>query len=225
MLLGDRLRSEEERDVVKEVIELHCLKGKHVLNLEKVYTENRQVLEIYLRERDIKMALELQQTTQSMIENDKETKQNQKNKKEDDNSMNIDEDDNDNDHNDDATDTEAIVLIEATQKNDTMARSVGRVSLTNALARVFTLVQASVEMVEPVLLVGGTGCGKTTACQLLAERMNRPMYILNCHQHTETSDILGGLRPVRGRALSLSSFRTTVCELVDNVKSRNAPDR
>ena len=27
---------------------------QHVLNLEKVYTENRQVLDIYLRERDIK---------------------------------------------------------------------------------------------------------------------------------------------------------------------------
>ena len=47
------------------------------------------------------------------------------------------------------------------------ASSVGKVSLTRSLERVFTLVGNSVGKLEPVLLVGGTGCGKTTACQLL----------------------------------------------------------
>ena len=96
----------------------------------------------------------------------------------------------------------------------------GRVSLTNALARVFTLVSASVDVMEPVLLVGGTGCGKTTACQLLAERLGRTLYILNCHQHTETSDILGGLRPVRGRERSLGLFREGAHQLMMLLSSR-----
>jgi len=51
---------------------------------------------------------------------------------------------------------------------------------------------------EPVLIVGDTGCGKTTVCQLLAALLHRPLRIVNCHRNTETADFLGGLRPLRG---------------------------
>jgi midasin (ATPase involved in ribosome maturation) len=37
---------------------------------------------------------------------------------------------------------------------------------------------------EPVLLVGETGCGKTTVCQLYAALLNRKLHMLNCHQVT-----------------------------------------
>ncbi len=50
---------------------------------------------------------------------------------------------------------------------------------------------------EPVLLVGETGTGKTTVCQLLALMRGQRLHILNCNQHTETSDFLGGFRPTR----------------------------
>nr|XP_026493936.1 midasin isoform X1 [Vanessa tameamea] len=50
---------------------------------------------------------------------------------------------------------------------------------------------------EPVLLVGETGCGKTTICQVLAALSQRQLLSVNCHMHTESSDFLGGLRPVR----------------------------
>jgi midasin len=36
-------------------------------------------------------------------------------------------------------------------------------------------------------------------CQLYALLKQRPLHIVNCHQHTETSDFLGGLRPTRAR--------------------------
>lgn len=61
-----------------------------------------------------------------------------------------------------------------------------------------TLVARCVEAGEPVLLVGETGCGKTTVCQLLALLRRKNLHILNCHQHTETADFLGGYRPARG---------------------------
>lgn len=61
-----------------------------------------------------------------------------------------------------------------------------------------TLVARCVEAGEPVLLVGETGCGKTTVCQLLALLRRQRLHILNCHQHTETADFLGGYRPARG---------------------------
>lgn len=44
---------------------------------------------------------------------------------------------------------------------------------------------------EPVLLVGETGSGKTTLCQLFAEASNRKIFIYNCHSNTESSDIVG----------------------------------
>lgn len=69
------------------------------------------------------------------------------------------------------------------------------------------------------MLVGETGCGKTSICQYFASLLSQKLHILNCHQHTETgmisfanahmcmrshvllcvADFLGGLRPVRGK--------------------------
>lgn len=62
------------------------------------------------------------------------------------------------------------------------------------------LIGKAVEFQEPALLVGETGCGKTTMCQLLASQRGQGLYMINCHQHTESSDFLGGLRPVRNRS-------------------------
>ncbi|KAI8971571.1 P-loop containing nucleoside triphosphate hydrolase protein [Mycotypha africana] len=70
---------------------------------------------------------------------------------------------------------------------------------TKAMRRLFTLVARCLKYNEPVLLVGETGCGKTTVCQMLAETYNRELHIVNCHQNTETGDLLGGQRPVRNR--------------------------
>ena len=41
--------------------------------------------------------------------------------------------------------------------------------------------------------------GKTTLCQLLARLLQRKLFSINCHMHTEAADFLGGLRPVRNR--------------------------
>lgn len=56
----------------------------------------------------------------------------------------------------------------------------------------------AIQFNEPVLLVGSTGCGKTTICQILADIATKNLRILNCHMHTEGADFLGGLRPFRG---------------------------
>ena len=44
-----------------------------------------------------------------------------------------------------------------------------------------------------------TGCGKTTVVELLQEILDRELHTINCHATTETSDLIGGLRPMRGR--------------------------
>ncbi|KAG8892415.1 hypothetical protein FRC01_014182, partial [Tulasnella sp. 417] len=71
---------------------------------------------------------------------------------------------------------------------------------TTAFQRLFVLVSSALKHNEPVLLVGETGCGKTSVCELFARGHGRPLYTLNCHQNTETADLLGGQRPLRSRA-------------------------
>ncbi|KAF7308633.1 Midasin [Mycena chlorophos] len=70
---------------------------------------------------------------------------------------------------------------------------------TRGMQRLFILVSRALRFNEPVLLVGETGCGKTSVCQLFAKTTSRTLYGLNCHQNTETADLIGGLRPVRNR--------------------------
>uniref|UniRef100_A0A182JR05 Midasin n=1 Tax=Anopheles christyi TaxID=43041 RepID=A0A182JR05_9DIPT len=65
------------------------------------------------------------------------------------------------------------------------------------MRRMAVLTAKALQFNEPVLLVGPTGCGKTTVCQLLATLEQKSLRILNCHMHTEGADFLGGLRPYR----------------------------
>jgi midasin len=84
------------------------------------------------------------------------------------------------------------------------------ISWTAGMRRLFTLVDRCVQHQEPVLLVGETGCGKTTVCQLLSVVLGRRLRIINCHQHTETADFLGGLRPVRGKERTNGELRAAL---------------
>ncbi|XP_041985023.1 midasin [Aricia agestis] len=68
---------------------------------------------------------------------------------------------------------------------------------TYNMRRLAVLIAKAFTFDEPVLLVGETGCGKTTICQVLAKLSQRQLLSLNCHMHTDSSDFLGGLRPVR----------------------------
>lgn len=73
------------------------------------------------------------------------------------------------------------------------------IAWTSNFKRLFSLIFKCVSHSEPVLLVSETGTGKTTACQLVADIMGKKLHIVNCHQQTETADLVGGLRPVRRR--------------------------
>ena len=75
-----------------------------------------------------------------------------------------------------------------------------KVVWTSAMRRLFILVARALRSNEPVLLVGETGSGKTSVCQIYADAVARKLYSLSCHQNTETADLIGGLRPVRNRA-------------------------
>ncbi len=72
---------------------------------------------------------------------------------------------------------------------------------TKSMRRLFVLVTEALKSNEPVLLVGDTGCGKTTICQVIAEIMQAKLHTVNAHQNMETGDLVGSQRPLRDRAL------------------------
>ena len=71
---------------------------------------------------------------------------------------------------------------------------VPRLIITSQLKRLAVLVHKCLQNREPVLLVGETGCGKTTLCQIFAALNNQQLFSINCHQNTETSDFIGCMR-------------------------------
>ncbi|KAL3419302.1 denitrification regulatory protein NirQ (ATPase) [Phlyctema vagabunda] len=84
---------------------------------------------------------------------------------------------------------------------------------THAMRRLYVLVAHALRNNEPVLLVGETGCGKTTVCQMLADAFGKELHIVNAHQNTETGDLIGAQRPVRNRAALLEQLRVDLLEI------------
>ena len=78
-----------------------------------------------------------------------------------------------------------------------MQAALATISWMPSLCRLFSCVSRCIAAGEPALLVGDTGAGKTTVCQLLAFLRAQPLRILNCHANTETADFIGGYRPTR----------------------------
>jgi len=90
--------------------------------------------------------------------------------------------------------------------------SVGRVDLkvrlldTNEAKPVFSFTRDScillerlavcIRQMEPVLLVGETGTGKTSSVQYLSRLLGRRLLVINLNQQSDSADLLGGYKPV-----------------------------
>ncbi|XP_074982679.1 midasin isoform X2 [Caretta caretta] len=98
------------------------------------------------------------------------------------------------------------LLVKSSTQMSVMDSEFSHVVWTQGMRRLAVLVGRALEFGEPVLLVGDTGCGKTTICQIFAALANQKLHSVNCHLHMETSDFLGGLRPVRQRSKDKEEF-------------------
>ncbi|KAL8641583.1 MAG: hypothetical protein Q9228_001620, partial [Teloschistes exilis] len=70
---------------------------------------------------------------------------------------------------------------------------------TTSMRRLYVLVTQALKSREPVLLVGETGTGKTTICQVIAAATQNHLHMVNAHQNLETGDLIGSQRPIRSR--------------------------
>lgn len=80
----------------------------------------------------------------------------------------------------------------ATSSGSTFAR-------TGHAMRMMERVAVALAQKEPVLLVGETGTGKTTLVSRISEMVGRPLVAFNMSQQTDSSDLLGGFKPVDAR--------------------------
>ncbi|XP_053995785.1 midasin isoform X2 [Hylaeus anthracinus] len=90
---------------------------------------------------------------------------------------------------------------------------------TYQMRKMAVLLTKAYDFKEPVLLIGETGGGKTTVCQLLSVIKQQELSIVNCHMHTEASDFLGSLRPVREHKESQKLFEWVDGPLVKAMKN------
>lgn len=60
-------------------------------------------------------------------------------------------------------------------------------------------IATAIHLGEPVLLTGETGTGKTSVITHLATLLRRPLISLNMSNQTESSDIIGGFKPIDAR--------------------------
>ncbi|TKA67352.1 hypothetical protein B0A55_09682, partial [Friedmanniomyces simplex] len=77
----------------------------------------------------------------------------------------------------------------------------GTFSTNSHTTRMLERVAAAVVNREPLLLVGETGVGKTTAVQHLATHLGKKLEPFNLSQQSEAGDLLGGFKPVTARSL------------------------
>jgi midasin len=87
---------------------------------------------------------------------------------------------------------------------------------TGHALRLMEAVAACLARLEPVLLVGETGCGKTSVIQHLASLAGTSLVVLNMSVQSDSSELVGGFKPVEVRGLAMpiytsfvSLFRTT----------------
>jgi len=74
--------------------------------------------------------------------------------------------------------------------------------------RLMSRLATSISLGEPILLTGETGTGKTSAVTHLATILRKPLISLNLSQQTESSDILGGFKPIDARVPGMKLYQT-----------------
>ncbi|KAJ3106463.1 hypothetical protein HDU97_006249 [Phlyctochytrium planicorne] len=95
-------------------------------------------------------------------------------------------------------------------ENEAGKLAISGIVWTKAMKRLLVLVHNCITFREPILLVGETGCGKTTICQVIADILEVDLHIVNAHANSETSDFLGSMRPVRNNYEIREQLRTQI---------------
>ena len=87
---------------------------------------------------------------------------------------------------------------------------------TSHALRLMESIAVCVRENEPILLVGETGCGKTTNIQQLAARCERTLVVQNLSLQTDSTDLLGGYRPLEIQNVARNVYKDFVDSFVSS---------
>lgn len=87
---------------------------------------------------------------------------------------------------------------------------------TSHALRLMESIAVCVRENEPILLVGETGCGKTTNIQQLATRCERTLVVQNLSLQTDSTDLLGGYRPLEIQNVARNVYKDFVDTFVSS---------
>jgi hypothetical protein len=90
----------------------------------------------------------------------------------------------------------AVLPIQHQAPSSTTPPGLGCFTPTGLALRLMERIGVCLSRAEPVLLVGETGTGKTTTLTQLARLSGANLVALNMSQQTDSSDLLGGFKPV-----------------------------
>jgi len=96
-----------------------------------------------------------------------------------------------------------IGRITIPRKPGSSRRNARPFAYTGHAKRLVEQLAVAVQHREPLLLVGETGTGKTTIVQHLADLLHHRLVVVNVSQQTESSDLLGGYKPVDPRTMGV----------------------
>ncbi|ANQ06647.1 Uncharacterized protein PCOAH_00007910 [Plasmodium coatneyi] len=92
--------------------------------------------------------------------------------------------------------------------------------LGKSTSRILCLLLKCFKYKESALLIGETGCGKTTCCELLSFVKNQKLNILNCNESTDVYDIIGSLKLVRNKKENFEKVKKNCIELYNEILSQ-----
>ncbi|KAL8708470.1 MAG: hypothetical protein Q9220_006627 [cf. Caloplaca sp. 1 TL-2023] len=114
-------------------------------------------------------------------------------------------------------DVDAIYGAHRLSGSESIASEAYGIVWTRSMRRLYVLVTEALKSREPVLLVGDTGSGKTTICQVIAAVMQTQLHVVNAHQNMETGDLIGSQRPTRSRHLIEARLRKVLLEILSKL--------
>ncbi|VWU52702.1 dynein-related AAA-type ATPase, putative, partial [Hepatocystis sp. ex Piliocolobus tephrosceles] len=84
-------------------------------------------------------------------------------------------------------------------------------------SRLLCLLLKCIKYKESTLLIGETGCGKTTCCELLSFVKNIKLNILNCNENTDVYDIIGSVKLIKNKKEFYEKLKISCIELYNEI--------
>ncbi|CRH03807.1 dynein-related AAA-type ATPase, putative [Plasmodium relictum] len=202
-IIAEKLRSEKDKEIVKNILSENFLKKQEKLVIDYENDEDVKCLKNYFIEKISKInhfkkieKSKLKKNSSIVNDNIKDFLDNKKNTK----TCDLDLYDKNNNNGYNYDDLKRFQYL----KNMYFGKNT---------CRIICLLLKCFKYKESPLLIGETGCGKTTCCELLSFVENLKLNILNCNESTDVYDIIGSLKLIKNKKADYDKLKKNCIDL------------